>query len=107
MVRKSMVYRLLIKINNKETTYTNTLGMVLYIEDTPFGISYSDTLGKTIDKRPSIVQQKVRLDNFEMGIIVRKSQKGAILILMDRVTGYIIINEFPMGKRAKPLSRII
>lgn len=62
---------------------------------------------KTIEQRPSIVQEKVRIGDFEMDTIVGRYQQGAILTLVDRVTGYTIINTLPKGKRAKELARIV
>lgn len=62
---------------------------------------------KSIEERPNIVNEKVRIGDFEMDTIVGKSQQGVILTLVDRVTGYTIINSLPNGKRAKDLARIV
>lgn len=62
---------------------------------------------KSINERPSIVEKKIHYGDFEMDTLVGKSHKGAILTLVDRLTGYTIINELPMGKCAKPLACIV
>ena len=62
---------------------------------------------RSIEDRPEIVNDKVRLGDFEMDTIVGKGNRGAILTLVDRVTGYTIINELPLGKNAYELARIV
>ena len=42
-----------------------------------------------IEHRPAIVEQKIRFNSFEMGLIVGSAHKGVLLTIKDRVTGIL------------------
>ncbi|WP_139265149.1 hypothetical protein [Bacteroides ihuae] len=46
---------------------------------------------KFIEVRPECVNKKQRVGDFEMDTVVGKGQKGVILTLVERVTGFTII----------------
>ena len=60
---------------------------------------------KSIETRPECIDQKARVGDFEMDTIIGKEQKGAILTLVERVTGFTIIRLLEHGKDAKALAR--
>ena len=60
---------------------------------------------KSIETRPKCIDQKERVGDFEMDTIIGKEQKGAILTLVERVTGFTIIRLLEHGKDAKALAR--
>ena len=53
---------------------------------------------KSIETRPECIDQKERVGDFEMDTIIGKEQKGAILTLVERVTGFTIIRLLEHGK---------
>lgn len=60
---------------------------------------------RSIETRPECVDKKLRVGEFEMDTIVGKDQKGAILTLVERVTGFTIIRLLKYGKDSKALAR--
>lgn len=62
-------------------------------------------LRKSIDQRPTCIDKKKRVGDFEMDTIIGKGQKGAILTLVERVTGFTIIRLLKQGKDARALAR--
>lgn len=58
----------------------------------------------SIDKRPAIVDEKGRYGDWEIDTIIGKNQKGAILTMVERKTGYLIMKKLPEGKKAKSLA---
>lgn len=62
---------------------------------------------KKIDERPEQINQKLRMGDFEMDTIVGANGKEAILTLVDRLTGFSIIELLPQGHKAKALSRAV
>lgn len=51
-----------------------------------------------IDQRPDIVDQKDRIGDFEIDLIIGKGHKQAILTLNDRVTGILVMGKVPSKK---------
>lgn len=61
-------------------------------------------VGRTdIGLRPEIVNQKVRLGDLEGDSIIGKNHKGAIVTIIDRVSGYLWMKKLS-GKEASPLA---
>jgi len=54
----------------------------------------------SIHKRPSIVDDKTRLGDFEIDTIIGKGQKGAIVTMVDRKSMYLKLS-IPCGKNSK------
>ena len=57
-----------------------------------------------IDKRPTIVDKKVRFGDLEIDTVIGMNHKGALLTINDRVTGLVWIRLLS-GKDASPLTR--
>ncbi len=61
-------------------------------------------VGRTdIGLRPEIVNQKVRFGDLEGDSIIGKNHKGAIVTIIDRVSGYLWMKKLS-GKEASPLA---
>ena len=59
----------------------------------------------SIHDRPAEADGK-RFGDFEMDLIV-DSCGHAILVLLERLTGFVMMEKLPYGKRAKPLSKVV
>ena len=59
----------------------------------------------SIHDRPAEANGK-RFGDFEMDLIV-DSYGHAILVLLERMTGFVMMEKLPYGKRAKPLSKVV
>lgn len=57
-----------------------------------------------IDKRPVVVDDKVRFGDLEIDTVIGKNHKGALLTINDRVTGLVWIRLLS-GKDAGPLTK--
>ena len=63
-----------------------------------------------IEQRPAIVDQRIRIGDWEADTIVGKDQKSALLTLVDRKTRYVIIkklNNFKAEDTAKAIIRAL
>jgi transposase, IS30 family len=61
---------------------------------------------RCITERPAIVEQKVRFGDFEVDTIIGRQQKGAILTLNDRVTGFLQMELLP-DRESKTVAKAI
>ena len=59
-----------------------------------------------IDQRPAIVDERIRIGDWEVDTIVGARQKGAILSLVDRVSRYTLLHKLNAAQ-AEPTSRAI
>ena len=59
-----------------------------------------------IEQRPKIVEQKSRIGDFEIDLIIGKGHKGAQLTIVDRMTSYTII-QILTSKRAQEVQKAI
>lgn len=59
----------------------------------------------SIEERPGIVDRKERFGDWEIDTIVGKNNKGAILTMVERTTGFMIAEELKQGKNAKALAK--
>ena len=60
----------------------------------------------TIDERPEIINQRKRLGNFEIDLIVGPKNKGAILTVVDRLSKRCIIEKLS-SKNAKEIKAVL
>lgn len=60
----------------------------------------------SIDKRPEIVDEKSRIGDFEIDLIVGKNHKGALLTIVDRKSCFLIV-ENTHGKKADIVAKKI
>jgi IS30 family transposase len=58
----------------------------------------------SIDLRPVIINKRERVGDWEIDTIVGKENKGAILTVTERKTGFLLIKKLPKGKNAKDLA---
>ena len=58
----------------------------------------------SIDQRPECINNKERFGDWEVDTIIGRQQKGAMLTIVERTTGMLIIKKLPKGKQAKGLS---
>lgn len=59
-----------------------------------------------IEERPKIVEEKTRIGDFEIDLIIGKNHKGAQLTIVDRMTSYTIIQTIT-SKRACEVQKAI
>ena len=61
----------------------------------------------SIDLRPSIVNEKKRFGDWEIDTIVGKGNKGAIVTITERTTGFLMMEKLKKGKNAKSLATTV
>ncbi|KAA6333990.1 hypothetical protein EZS27_017654 [termite gut metagenome] len=59
----------------------------------------------SIEQRPEIINQKQRFGDWKIDTLVGKENKGAILTLTERKTGFLLMKKLSKGKNAKALAR--
>lgn len=62
---------------------------------------------KSIEERPKCIDLQQRIGDFEMDTIVGGGQSGTILTLVERRTGYAMLEKLPEGKNAKALASAV
>lgn len=62
---------------------------------------------RSILTRPEYINAQARKGDMEMDLIIGKGHKEAILTLVDRLTGYLIIERLAQGKNAKSLAKAL
>lgn len=58
----------------------------------------------SIDLRPEVINNKERFGDFEIDTVVGPENKGAILTVTERLTGFLLMKKLPYGKNAKELA---
>jgi len=61
----------------------------------------------SIDLRPAIVDTQERYGDWEIDTIIGENQKGAILTITERKTGFLLMEKLEFGKQAKPLAKTV
>lgn len=61
----------------------------------------------SIDKRPDIINNKMRFGDWEIDLIVGKENKGAMVTIVERQTAMLMINKLPFGKNAQELAKVV
>jgi IS30 family transposase len=61
----------------------------------------------SIDQRPAVINQKQRFGDWEIDTIVGPENKGAILTVTERLTGFLLMKKLPEGKNAKALAKTL
>jgi len=62
---------------------------------------------RSIDERPSVVDERSRIGDWEVDTIVGPSNKGAMLTMVDRKSGFLILRKLEQGKNADGLSGVM
>ncbi len=61
----------------------------------------------SIDERLAIINEKKRFGDWEIDTIVGEGNKGAIVTIVERQTGFLLMKKLPEGKAAKGLSNAV
>lgn len=61
----------------------------------------------SIEQRPDIVNNKERIGDWEIDTIVGKENKGAIVTIVERKTGFMMMRKLPKGKQAEGLKHTV
>ncbi|GHV40335.1 IS30 family transposase [Bacteroidia bacterium] len=61
----------------------------------------------SIELRPEVVDNRQRYGDWEIDTIIGKDQKGAILTITERKTGFLLMEKLKYGKQAEPLARVV
>jgi len=59
----------------------------------------------SIELRPSIVDKQERYGDWEIDTIIGENQKGAILTITERKTGFLLMEKMEFGKQAEGLAK--
>lgn len=62
---------------------------------------------RSIEQRPDIVQSKERMGDWEIDTIVGTQNKGAIVTIVERQTGFLMMRKLPQGKNAQGLKKMV
>lgn len=61
----------------------------------------------SIDQRPIIVNERGRFGDWEIDTIVGKGNKGAIVTIVERQTGFLFMRKLEQGKSARALAETV
>lgn len=61
----------------------------------------------SIDDRPAIINDKTRFGDWEIDTIVGEGNKGAIVTIVERQTGFLFMKKLPQGKASKGLAKAV
>lgn len=61
----------------------------------------------SIDLRPDCINNKERFGDWEVDTIIGSQQKGAIVTIVERTTGMLMMKKLPKGKQARGLSKVL
>ena len=84
---------------------TNIYAIQLKHRKRPVGKTVTIKNRVSIDQRPECINNKERFGDWEVDTIIGRQQKGAMLTIVERTTGMLIIKKLPKGKQAKGLSK--
>jgi len=62
---------------------------------------------RSIEERPSVVDERSRIGDWEVATIVRPANRGAILTMVDRKSGFLFVRKLDQGKNADGLSKVM
>lgn len=61
----------------------------------------------SIEQRPEIINQKERFGDWELDTIIGENRKGAIVTIVERTTGFVLMKKLPFGKNANELANTV
>ncbi len=61
----------------------------------------------SIEQRPSIINNKERFGDWEIDTIIGENKKGAIVTIVERTTGFLLMKKLEHGKNAKELAKAV
>ncbi len=106
MVCHEMIYRLIREDKQRGGELYKHCRHKLKHRKRPVGSSIPIKDRVSIDQRP-VEADGSRFGDWEMDLIIGAEGKGAMLTLVERKSGYSIIEKLPHGKNAKELSRVV
>lgn len=62
---------------------------------------------KSIEERPAVINEKQRFGDWEIDTIVGKENKGAIVTIVERQTGFLMMKKLQNGKHSKDLAKTV
>jgi len=62
---------------------------------------------RSIEERPSVVEERSRIGDWAVDTIVGPSNKGAILTMVDRKSGFLLLRKLEQGKNADGMSKVM
>jgi len=62
---------------------------------------------RSIEERPSVVEERSRIGDWEVDTIVGPANRGAILTMVDRKSGFLLLRKLEQGKNADGLSQVM
>jgi IS30 family transposase len=73
----------------------------------PAGSKISIKNRVSIDQRPKIVDKKQRFGDWEIDTIVGNDNNGAIVTMVERTTGFMMMEKLKHGKNAVELTKVV
>lgn len=61
----------------------------------------------SIEERPRVVSERSRFGDWEIDTVVGKEGRGAIVTLVERTTGFLLMEKLPRGKEAEGLADVV
>ena len=61
----------------------------------------------SIDDRPAVINDRMRFGDWEIDTIIGEENKGAIVTIVERQTGFLFMKKLPQGKLAKGLASAV
>ncbi len=61
----------------------------------------------SIDFRSEVINNKLRFGDWEIDLIIGKDRKGAIITIVERITGFFLMRKLPFGKNAQELANTV
>jgi IS30 family transposase len=61
----------------------------------------------SIEERPDVINNRERSGDWEIDTIIGKDGEGAIVTIVERTTGFLMMKKLPLGKHAEPLASVV
>jgi IS30 family transposase len=108
MVSHERIYQI-IRQDKKDggTLYTHLRHKLKHRKQPVNGTKISIKNKVSIELRPAIVDAQERYGDWEIDTIIGKDQKGAILTMTERKTGFLLMEKMKFGKQAEPLAKAV
>jgi len=107
MVSTERIYQLVRQDKNEGGILWQHMRHKLKHRKRPVGGKISIRNRVTIDARPAIVDSKERYGDWEIDTIIGENQKGAILTITERKSGFLLMEKMKFGKQAEPLAMAV
>ena len=61
----------------------------------------------SIEQRSEVINNRERFGDWEIDLIIGKNHKGAIVTIVERLTGFFLMRKLPFGKNAEYLAKTV